>query len=69
MQDDWIYEIRKQNSIPNLRFISCRILTALADLLPEDVKTKAITKMKELEGDSDRDVRYYATLGLKKLNP
>ena len=64
-----VYEIMKQNSIPNLRFISCCILTALANLLPADVKTKAITKMKELEGDSDRDVRYYATLGLKKLNP
>ena len=48
--------------------MSCRILADLADVLPENVKASAIAKMKELEGDSDRDVRYFAAMGLKKLN-
>lgn len=59
--NDW------QNAVPNLRFICCRIFADLADVLPDKVKTDAITKMKELENDSDRDVRYYAALGLKQL--
>ena len=40
----------------------------LCDVLPADVKAKAIAKMTELTKDEDRDVRYYATLGLKKLS-
>lgn len=53
--------------MPNIRFISCRILSNLSDVLPADVKTKAITKMTELQKDADRDVRFYAASGLKKL--
>ena len=53
--------------MPNIRFISCRILSNLSDVLPADVKTKAIAKMTELQKDVDRDVRFYAASGLKKL--
>ena len=47
--------------------MSCRILTNLADVLSSDVKTKAYEKMKSLVSDEDRDVRYYAILGINKL--
>lgn len=53
------------DNVPNLRFISCRILSNLSDLLPEDVKQKVVEKMKQQMEDTDRDVRYYAALGLK----
>ena len=53
------------DNVPNLRFISCRILSNLGDLLPEDVKQKVVEKMKQQMEDTDRDVRYYAALGLK----
>ena len=56
-----------QNRVPNLRFISCRIITDLAPLLPENVKNMVATKMNELLKDEDRDVRYYAAKGLKVL--
>ncbi|KAK8804943.1 hypothetical protein WA171_006908 [Blastocystis sp. BT1] len=55
------------NRVPNLRFISCRIITDLAPLLPENVKNMVATKMNELLKDEDRDVRYYAAKGLKVL--
>lgn len=55
------------NSVPNLRFISCRILADLATLLPENVKNTVMAKMNELLKDEDRDVRYYAAQGLKVL--
>ena len=57
----------EQNSVPNLRFISCRILADLATLLPENVKNTVMAKMNELLKDEDRDVRYYATQGLQVL--
>ena len=56
------------NSVPNLRFTSCRILTNLRSLLPEKVKSKAIEQMTQLLKDEDRDVRYYAAQGLKAFN-
>lgn len=56
------------DTVPNLRFISCRILSNLSGLLAEDVKQKVVEKMKQLTKDVDRDVRYYAALGLKAFN-
>lgn len=56
------------DNVPNLRFISCRILSNLSSLLPQDVKQKVVEKMKHLTKDADRDVRYYATLGLKAFD-
>lgn len=56
------------NSVPNLRFISCRILTDLGEVLPADVKSATLAKMKELVKDEDRDVRSFATKGVQKLS-
>ena len=58
----------RQNSVPNLRFICCRILTDLGEALPADVKSAALAKMKELVKDEDRDVRSFATKGVQKLS-
>lgn len=58
----------RKNSVPNLRFISCRILTDLGEVLPADVKSTALAKMKELVKDEDRDVRSFATKGVQKLS-
>ena len=57
----------QQKPVPNLRFIACRILTNLKDVLPVEVKTAVVAKMKEMTTDEDRDVRYYAEKGIQAL--
>ena len=57
-----------QKSVPNIRFIACRILANLKDVLPAEVKEEMKNKMQKMKADEDPDVRYYAEKGVEALS-
>ncbi|KAK8807525.1 hypothetical protein WA171_000480, partial [Blastocystis sp. BT1] len=68
IQDKRIIIDELSNSIPNMRFIACRVISNTYNLFPEEYRRDYILpKLHSMARDEDGDVQFYSALALKTV--